>query len=104
MLGAGFAAWCFAAWTCGGATGAWLARTPLPWMGRVSYSTYLWHLPVLSAVLRASTRRGAPADPWTLDVWLGSAGLLALIYLLSWVSYRCFEEPWVRRAAAADRR
>ena len=97
LLAIGFGAWCFAGWMAPARVSAWLSRTPLPWMGRVSYSTYLWHVPILSAVLRATTRRGAPPDPWTTHPWLALGGLLAIVYLLSWVSYRAFEAPFIRR-------
>jgi peptidoglycan/LPS O-acetylase OafA/YrhL len=97
LLAVGFGAWCFAGWTAPARLSVWLGRTPLPWMGRVSYSTYLWHVPVLSAVLRATTRRGAPVEPWTAHPWVALGGLLAIVYLLSWVSFRGFEEPFMRR-------
>ena len=40
-----------------------LATAPLPWLGRVSYSLYLVHMPILAATLRLG---GAAAPYWLL--------------------------------------
>lgn len=80
----------------------WLRRpfewTALRWSGRVSFSAYLWHMPVLALVM----------GPMGLD---GVVALLALLVgtaLASWLSYRLFEAPfqglrWPRRAATPAR-
>jgi len=80
----------------------WLRRpfewAALRWSGRVSFSAYLWHMPVLALVM----------GPMGLD---GVVALLALLVgtaLASWLSYRLFEAPfqglrWPRRAATPAR-
>ncbi|MCW2777058.1 MAG: O-antigen acetylase [Frankiales bacterium] len=78
----------------GGRTGGAgrLLSLPLPrYLGRISYSLYLWHWPV--AVLGAALRPDRPA-------WLGPA-LLALSLALGAVSYALVEQPLrVARPAA----
>jgi peptidoglycan/LPS O-acetylase OafA/YrhL len=75
-----------------------LAREPLRLLGRISYSLYLWHWPILifgTLALgggAAGIDEGAPRD----DVPLRAA--LALVALpVAWLSWRLVEEP-VRRA------
>ncbi len=76
--------------------GGWLRRTPLPWMGKVSYSTYLYHMSVLLCLERAFG--SAPAG--SLFATHGVAACLAALagtYLLSAFCYHYFEEPWLAR-------
>lgn len=75
-----------------GVTGRWALR----WMGRLSYSIYLWHFPLMM-LLRPWMREWVTA-PWQLPVAL----LLALlpILLISYLSWRLIEEPgraWFRK-------
>ncbi|WP_434032005.1 acyltransferase family protein [[Pseudomonas] boreopolis] len=64
--------------------GRWLSIPPLVAIGRMSYSLYLWHWPVL-VVLR-----------WTvgLDSLAVKAAALALTFALAAVSYRWVETPF----------
>jgi peptidoglycan/LPS O-acetylase OafA/YrhL len=65
-----------------------LSRKPLQWLGRLSYSWYLWHWPVL--ILGATvTVAGRPAHPALLVL----SGLL-----LAFLTSRLVEEP-IRRGA-----
>lgn len=60
------------------------ASTPARLLGVVSFSAYLWHMPVLDA-LRAA---GVAASPWP-------AGLVvAAVLAASMLSYLVFERPW----------
>lgn len=61
------------------------AWRPLRWVGLVSFSLYLWHLPVLGALQRAGIVQHVPLlAPWvTLAAALGVAA----------VSYHLFERP-----------
>jgi len=74
-----------------------LATAPIRYVGRISYSLYLWHWPVI--VLGATLPSGTTAA--------GRAGLLALALLLSVASYHLVEQPFRRsrpvRAAAGRR-
>ena len=58
------------------------------WFGKISYSLYLWHWPVLVLSLYL---RGAYAGLWEAALWM------ALTVALAWLSWRYVETP-VRRA------
>ncbi|MBO9712359.1 acyltransferase family protein [Sphingomonas sp.] len=64
-----------------------LGALPMRWLGRLSYSLYLWHLPV-----RDLYRAGTDDEPGLL----ASAALLALALGLAFLSYRLVEVP-IRR-------
>ncbi|UWQ21564.1 acyltransferase family protein [Jannaschia sp. W003] len=70
-----------------GATGAGrLLSTALPvWIGRISYSLYLWHWPVIVAFVYLALRMPSGAE---------AAGLIALSVALAWVSFRFIEQPF----------
>lgn len=68
---------------------ALLARTALVWLGRRSYSLYLWHWPVLGYARIVFGRELPPA---------ALAAAVALSVLLADLSYRLVEEP-LRRGA-----
>lgn len=69
----------------GGRVAAALSLTPLVWLGRVSYSLYLWHPPIYLAV----GHRTAVALPLAVGA--------------AWLSYRFVELPFRRRRSAPDR-
>lgn len=62
---------------------------PMQAVGRVSYSWYLWHWPVLLLLPVALNR---PADPRVNGVAIGASFVLAVL------TYRFVEEPFRRRA------
>jgi peptidoglycan/LPS O-acetylase OafA/YrhL len=66
-----------------------LARGPLAFMGRISYSAYLWHLPLL-LVLQARTNV-SPAAFFPLYV--------ATVAAVGWTSWRFVERPFMRPSA-----
>lgn len=74
-----------------------LASRPIAWLGMVSYSLYLWHYPLLQW-----QQALAPAA-W--PAWWGVALVLPAILLVSWLSYRLIERPFLgaraRRAEVA---
>ena len=78
------------------ATRALLANRALEWVGRISYSVYLVHLPVLFFVLYPQIARGRP-EAWDARslAWLGLA--LVLCLALSAASYRFVERPFLAR-------
>jgi peptidoglycan/LPS O-acetylase OafA/YrhL len=53
---------------------AWLNSVPVVWLGRISYSLYLWHL------------------PWVVNKQIGWLWLPAAV-LCAWLSYRLLEVP-----------
>lgn len=75
---------------------AWLASTPLRWIGKVSYGLYLWHVVFREALLNAGYE-------------LGTVPFVTLLTVLSAVatavSWRLVESPWLtaRRQPSSDR-
>lgn len=67
-----------------------LATSPLVGIGKISYSLYLWHWPVIVLFQHYNLDR-APT------FWQ-QCGLIALIFPLAWLSWRFVEQPF--RAAA----
>jgi len=67
----------------GGWAGRALASPPMVWVGKLSYSLYLWHWPVF-VVFR-----------WTvgLETVVTATAALALVMLLAWASWRWVEQP-----------
>jgi peptidoglycan/LPS O-acetylase OafA/YrhL len=65
-------------------TARWLSVRPLVFSGLISYSLYLWHLPVFAFAGYYNIR---PLDPLQIAV------LLAAIYSLSALSWRYIETP-----------
>lgn len=63
-----------------------LARGPLAFAGRVSYSAYLLHLPALYVWNREAT---------ALSPWLSLPLYLATLFALSWLSWRFVERPFL---------
>lgn len=72
---------------------AWLERPPLLWLGRVSYSLYLYHTLVLTLVVRLGTER-LPL-PWLL---LAS---FILTFPVAHLAHRWVEVPALARARRA---
>lgn len=74
----------------GGVVKRALALRPLPYLGRLSYSLYLWHLPVLWFAIRH-------------DVAPGGATIAAALGLAA-ISYHAVERPFLRLRDARRRR
>jgi peptidoglycan/LPS O-acetylase OafA/YrhL len=85
----------------GGSPG-WLAltRAPLRFLGRISYSLYLWHWPILvlgSMALAPGADAGPINDDGTLpDLLPLRIGLALLAVGVAWLSWRFVEEPFRR--------
>ena len=72
-----------------------LARAPLRWLGRISYSLYLWHWPIL--VLGPVTLGlSVPADGDTGDDLAVRAGLAVIAVVLAATTWALVEEPFRR--------
>lgn len=64
-----------------------LSWGPLIWLGRISYSLYLWHYPIFDWV-----QGGVPGTvPLGAQLW---SGILSV--LVAWLSYRLIEQPFLR--------
>jgi peptidoglycan/LPS O-acetylase OafA/YrhL len=77
------------------ATGPWRATALLQWaplrqVGKVSYGLYLWHL----LCLHLAARELADQRP-IVQATVG----LALSAAATWLSWRCIEQPFLRRKA-----
>ncbi|MGE8943742.1 acyltransferase family protein [Leptospira interrogans] len=72
-----------------------LATRPMVFVGKISYSLYLWHWPLLAYA------RYTAVDPLTTQE---RVGLLWLAFVLSVVTYYCIEQPVRQRKVFATRR
>lgn len=73
-----------------------LAARPVVFVGLLSYSLYLWHWPVLTA-LRVRTASAHLDLPVTL-------GAIAVTFLLAWASWRYVERPFRNKRDMPSRR
>lgn len=71
----------------GGVTGAngWLSTRPMVWTGKISYSLYLWHWPIIVAAQYLLFRK---LHGWEIVLYM------ALVYFLAWASWKWVEQPW----------
>ncbi len=67
-----------------------LRSRPLVWSGMVSYSVYLWHLPLLGML-----KQQLSTWPLAGNFWLGLAVLLIITYCAALISYSWIERPFV---------
>jgi len=74
-----------------------LSRPWLVWVGKVSYSLYLWHWPLLT-LIRYPWSGMAGSCPWAVPYVAG-----AVSFPVAWFSYRYIETPG-RSAGLSDRR
>lgn len=78
-----------------------LALRPLVWIGRRSYSLYLWHFPIYGLILLGHGHLSG----W--KVWGARILVVGLSFAAAALSYRFVERPairWVREREAARRR
>ncbi len=92
VLAAGVALLVAGMWL-GGPVRRW--RLPvLPWMGQVSYSTYLYHMPVVICFGRAF--KTLPEGSFWQQPWAAFLLVLVMVYGFSAFAWSCFEKPWLR--------
>ena len=71
------------------------ARRPLPWLGRISYGIYLYHLTVLVAARALGPGRASRTTCHPYLLW-AAAAVAAIGRSVAWVSWRLVEEPAMR--------
>jgi len=71
------------------------ANRPMTFLGVISYSLYLWHYPMLSAMQQLGWMNGAHAAAWIVVMFAA----IPAIVLVSWLSYRYVEKPFLRAQA-----
>lgn len=74
-----------------------LNAAPVQWLGRISYSSYLCHVPVLYGVMLMLVAVRPEWDQWSFLAWL-SALSAPLVMLLSQGLYRGVEMPFILAA------
>lgn len=72
--------------------GPWLAWSGLPWLGKISFSVYLWHYPVIELVT---------AQGQGLPLWMRGLTAIVLTLLVSWASWRWIETRFHHPAPSA---
>lgn len=72
-----------------------LNSRPLQSLGRISYSTYLFHAPVIFLLQAAIWRWVSPSSTSSLLIWTAAAGIPA-VFFVSWISWRTIERPFQR--------
>jgi peptidoglycan/LPS O-acetylase OafA/YrhL len=72
-------------------------------LGVLSYSIYMWHVPVILLSLTALRRAGVAGPPgWQPRTAVIAAGLTAICLVLSALTYRWIERPFLVRKARID--
>ena len=75
----------------------------LQWIGKVSYSVYLYHIGVLFAVNRLLDPMSRGID-WTTSCIIIAAVSLPITWFIAWLSYVFVEEPFIRGNPVAEYR
>lgn len=81
----------------GGLARPLLESRPLVWLGDISYSLYLWHVPVIAIVVSRRPEISAAGK---------AAVVVPVSLLVAWVSFHLVERPWMsssRRRALLQR-
>ncbi|MES5096655.1 acyltransferase family protein [Agrobacterium sp. BA1120] len=71
-----------------------LSLSPLVWIGKISFSAYLWHQPVFAFWRIRSLE---PPSQWTM------AGLILVVFILAALSWRFIEQPFRHGKASLPR-
>jgi peptidoglycan/LPS O-acetylase OafA/YrhL len=94
----------------GGLPRRFLAWTPVAWVGMVSYSVYLWHLPIAELLARPGVPEQFSASGLDLVHRVDVLTIPLLWYMtatftlvLSWLTFRYVELPFIRLAGGRSR-
>lgn len=91
--GAALVIWANQRWTTW--VGSWLSLRPIVLIGLISYSLYLWHVPIL---VLWKYGRGGSLHPWQATVAIAASVILA------WLSWKFIEMPVRRGTLLTERR
>jgi peptidoglycan/LPS O-acetylase OafA/YrhL len=80
---------------------AFLNGTVFQFLGKISYSLYLWHVLVMSVTKRIAIAELTPRFGVTISFMLFTVSSLAAAIVLSWLSWRVFEVSVARKVRAA---
>jgi peptidoglycan/LPS O-acetylase OafA/YrhL len=83
-----------------GRLAAFLNWRPVRWAGEVSYSVYLWHLPVILLLAGLGWTQGPTRNGFVVNCVL----VVVLTYLLAHLTWRFVEKPALRRRAPVSAR
>jgi peptidoglycan/LPS O-acetylase OafA/YrhL len=72
-------------------------------LGVLSYSIYMWHIPVITFGLRWLRTPAHPLVGWSGETAVAAAVIVAVCVGLSAVTYRVIERPFLARKARIDR-
>jgi peptidoglycan/LPS O-acetylase OafA/YrhL len=70
-----------------------LGQNPFRWLGEVSYSVYLLHLPIIAPVVAFLVLRFGHRIPAWVHFTIAFLAVSAIVYPLSWLTYRYIEMP-----------
>lgn len=79
--------------------GALFDNQVLAFLGRISFSLYLWHFPLFQWIAGAPWAKTLPGSPALHLLTLGVPAAIAT----AWLSWRCVERPFVRLAHGSKR-
>ncbi|HZU03252.1 MAG TPA: acyltransferase family protein, partial [Ktedonobacteraceae bacterium] len=71
--------------------------TPLRWVGGISYSLYIWHLPIIYAFMALVLPH---VQDWRDGIVYGLFWLCValIVFPFSYAFYRFFEWPWMKKS------
>ena len=89
---------------CARKIAAVLSNNPFRWLGEISYSTYLLHLPIMSPVIAFIILRWGHNISASARFIMAVLTVSAIVYPLSWLTYKIIETPGQAAGRAILRR
>jgi peptidoglycan/LPS O-acetylase OafA/YrhL len=89
---------------CARKMAAVLSNNPFRWLGEISYSTYLLHLPIMSPVIAFIILRWGHNISASARFTMALLTVSAIVYPLSWLTYKIIEAPGQAAGRAILRR
>jgi len=89
---------------CARKMAAILSNNPFRWLGEISYSTYLLHLPIMAPVIGFIILHWGHNIPASTRFIMALLAVSAIVYPLSWLAYKIIETPGQAAGRAILRR